>query len=88
MSVRDRLARLDADNLIQLDDGRVEVAYPASPRAAGLSFGCPAAMMPGAAATVCEGFEAGEANRQRPAPGWGKSSESFPNLRIFLPLPP
>jgi hypothetical protein len=32
IAVRDRLARLDADDLIQLDDDRVEVAYPFSAR--------------------------------------------------------
>jgi hypothetical protein len=35
MAVRDRLARLDADDLIQLDDDRVEVAYPFSARPTG-----------------------------------------------------
>ena len=35
IAVRDRLARLDADDLIQLDDDRVEVAYPFSARPSG-----------------------------------------------------
>lgn len=35
VSVRDRLARLDADDLIQLDDDRVEIAYPFSARPTG-----------------------------------------------------
>ena len=34
-AVRDRLARLDADDLIQLGDDRVEVAYPFSARPSG-----------------------------------------------------
>jgi hypothetical protein len=34
-AVRDRLARLDADDLIQLGDDRVEVAYPFSVRPTG-----------------------------------------------------
>jgi hypothetical protein len=34
-SVQDRLARLDADDLIQLDGDRVEVAYPFSARPTG-----------------------------------------------------
>jgi hypothetical protein len=34
-AVRERLARLDADDLIQLDEDRVEVAYPFSARPTG-----------------------------------------------------